>query len=390
MRKNILVGVGILLILLIASVWGYLMMFGTPNTTSDIFTNFGIGDNAQDFPQNQNTDSGAVNANNDTLDEITFVKLSDRPAAGFTFIENEVRFVEEGTGHIYDVTLDGKNEVQVSITTIPQLSEAVFSAAGNRMVLSSSAAGEAPLFGTLTKNDTGENVVEGTRLPQNASGISFTDSNDGVRFYLRETNGSTGYRYNILDDTQSALFSVPLRDIRVLWGTDKTYVLTTPSATQSGGLYDVTNGGMEYVVRGMFGLTAGLLGDALLISQSENSGLSSMIWEGTQSTALALGFLPEKCTDDPAATSTVYCAAPFTYQNAKYPDDWYKGVIGLSDSIWEVNIASGEATLITHPESEFGVPLDVSGITANEDGTKIILQNKDDNTLWLLDITSRF
>ncbi len=127
--------------------------------------------------------------------------------------------------------------------------------------------------------------------------------------------------------------------------------------------------------------------EGVVVSTSDNNGILSVAHENGEEFVLPISLLPEKCVDDPHATSTLYCAAPFQMQPAMYPDAWYKGTLALSDALWKIDIANTEATLISNFLSESGREIDVLKIGADSSGKYLYFINKNDDTLWLYDLT---
>jgi hypothetical protein len=386
MLKKILISIGVLVAILALGIWIYLMIYGAPNAAKEVFSNFGIGDsNETSFTPSQNTSDNDRDGTGRLTSNVALQKLTDRSVAGMIFTDSAVRYAERGTGHIFEIQPGNTGEQQMSITTKPRVTDAFFSPAGNRVVLLSES--DAPFVGTITRNDNGEGIIDGSTLPYNAREMAFTESGDIVQFLIGHDEGSTGYSYNLLNDAQSIEFDIPLRDIRVIWVEDRTYVYTTPTATQLGSIYNITNGTLEYMLPSALGLSAKNMGESLLVTNSTAGEPGSILFNESIITDMPLGFLPEKCVENPNATTSIYCAAPLKYPNADYPDDWYKGVISLSDALWEIDLTTKNAYLLTAPESEYGTRIDVSSIIVNASGTQILFLNKMDDSLWLFDTT---
>jgi len=95
----------------------------------------------------------------------------------------------------------------------------------------------------------------------------------------------------------------------------------------------------------------------------------------------------EKCTNNPTATSSLYCAAPRIIPFATYPDDWYKGVVSFVDSLWFVDFTGQAGTLLADLLRLSGREIDVSSIYVDESGRFLSFINKNDDTLWLYDLS---
>lgn len=388
MKKTILIIVGVTVVVVIVGIWLYLLVFGSSTINTDtFFSNFGIS--SQTTSNTLNTPPTEVGAEGETSSDAPQVlrQLTTRPVAGAIFVDGGIRYVERGTGHIYEISLSTGTESLLSGTTLPLTVEATFSKEGNKViVLSEQDNLLQTTVGSITKDDNGAGTFEGIALPESARSVEFSPISDDI-FYLKTTDyGSEGHVFNAVTQTDRFLFATPLRDIRVLWG-EQTYVYTTPSSEQIGYIYKVDGNNLVYVHTGSNGLMALSYNDGLILSTTEDYGLKTIFFDGTQDKDLSIAMFPEKCVATTSATTTLYCADPTAFPQGTYPDDWYKGVVSFSDMIWSVNVDTGEADLLTSPEIESGRQVDVAQLGTNEDGTLIWFINKNDDTLWMFDTT---
>ena len=254
MKKTILITLGIALIGIVAGVWVYLIMFGPPSTVNDVLTKFSFGGNSS--PTIVATGTSTVDTSSLTNTGVLqpLRQLTTRPVAGAAFIDGGIRYVEKGTGYIYDIDLSSGQESLAGGTTIPQAVGAVFSPSGNRLAITAEKKDSHEItVGTITRNDAGEGVLDGIRLPENTHDVAFDNSGEKL-WYLKETNaGTEGHEFDIPKQSDRTLFSIPLKDVRALWGKD-TYIYTTPSVAQTGYIYKVDNGSLQYLREGGLGL----------------------------------------------------------------------------------------------------------------------------------------
>ena len=73
----------------------------------------------------------------------------------------------------------------------------------------------------------------------------------------------------------------------------------------------------------------------------------------------------------------IYCGVPNLIPHLDYPDEWYQGIVSFNDSIWKVNISTGEISLLLE---ETNTDIIKPFLSPNED--YFIFINKKDNTLW--------
>ncbi len=381
-RKNLIIS-GILIIVLVLSVWVYLLLFGAPKNIEGVFSNFNQGETVVFKEEQQKT----VVTENIIPTEQILRKLTNKPTASAVFMENKIRYIERGTGYVYDIDIQSGEEIQITNTTIPRVVEAVFSKSGNKVAMTAETeGGTATMVGTITKNDIGVGVIEGVSLPNNSKEIQFSASGLEIFYLVKTDYGSTGYSYNITEQVQTTLFSVPLSDINVIWG-DEIYVYTKPSNKQFGYIYIVGENKMSYVTPGKIGMTAKMLNNKLFISNTYEKSIETYMLDdfGPRKTALRL-FL-EKCTQNNTSTSSIYCTTPTSITSGNYPDDWYKGLVSFSDSFWNFNLNENSGELKSNFFDLSGEKIDVIKLENSPDGRYVYLINKNDDSLWLYDTT---
>lgn len=382
MKKTFFIIGGFVIILLIGIAWIYLFLFGAPENTDEIFAQFGIGGNA---PLSQGTGGVIPTDSFVVTEEIqtnTLRQLTTRPIAGMTFIdENTVRYMERGTGYIYDLPLNGGVEQQVSYTTNSKVTSAHFSSEGNRVIYETeTATGQRVSVGAIGKGDDGTGTLTGATLLAGAHDARWNDDGVSLSYLLTTTGGSEGRTYHSIDQTDRVLFTIPLREARPIWGST-TYLYTTPSAFLQGYVYEVKNGELDYIREGAPGLTAFAYQGGFATTEDAAGGTISYAYQNNTRYQLPLALFPEKCTS--RGEGVLLCASPSDLGDIDYPDTWYKGVVSLSDLLWHIDISGKEARLISNPQTETGRMIDVQMIVAHETEDQYLLLNKNDMTLWL-------
>jgi len=384
MKKPILISLIILIIILILGIWAYLFTFGTPKDGAEIFANFGLGNKEEAAPVIVDTTTVDVS---DTAQEgapQALKQLTLRPVAGATFTTNSdsVRYVEQGTGHIYSINLISGAESLISGTTLPGTREALFSKDGAQVAISIFDGMELKtLVGSV--GDTATQSFTGVSLPKGAQNIFFDTATNTLLYTLKGEDGVSGYSYNTKKETGIQLFSIPLKDVTVLWGGESIHVYTTPTASQTGYLYKISKNELAYVTEGGRGLMGFVFNDRPIVTASDETGVFSSTVASGRGTPLPVAVIPEKCVSD---ETFLYCAVPRDFGNMEtFPDNWYKGVTSYSDTLWEIDTADGVATVLSNFELESGRQIDVSKIGISEDNTRLYFINKNDNTLWMFD-----
>jgi hypothetical protein len=384
MKKNIFIIISILTTIIILGIWAYLFTFGAPKSGSEIFANFGLGGKSNQEPTIIDTTTVDVGDYSETGAPQALKQLTTHPVAGATFTTdgNTVRYVEQGTGHLYAIDLTSGSETLLSGTTLPGTREASFSHNAELVAISIFEDGE---LRTLV-GEIGEGATQsftGVSLPKGAGDIFFDSATNTLMYTIEETTGIAGYSYNTKKETGTKLFSLPLHDARTIWGEDTLYVYTTPTASQTGYMYKVSKNELSYVADGGYGLMGLLFNDSPIITSSDKTNVFSTTITSGKGTPLPIITIPEKCA---GSDEFLYCAVPRNLGNAqRFPDDWYKGAVSYSDTLWEIDVEGGKATVLSNFELESGRQIDVSKIGISEDDTRLYFINKNDNTLWMFD-----
>tara|TARA_B100000745_G_C20134969_1_gene389033 strand:+ start:563 stop:1741 length:1179 start_codon:yes stop_codon:yes gene_type:complete len=391
MNRPLIITIGIVVILFVLGLWVYLLLFGTPNNSGEVFSNLGFKLSPQEVTITPPVaDVPLPETTVDTTGE-ALRQLTTRPVAGFIFINTAsssmVRYAERGTGYIYEIDLTTGKEESLSRTTIPQVAEAVFSPSGDTVALTSYNQYVTSVFvGTL-----GEEInLEGIQLQPGAENISFASDEDVL--YTVGSNGTTkGYRHNITTQSRSEVFSFNYSNIDVGWGSnlDDIYIATKPSQNLEGYIYKTENNTLTPITPPARGLSALYSNNNIITTfvQSDKYKSVSQSSNGARN-PLPILALKEKCDFDVFAKDYVWCAAPATITNADFAEDWYKGITTSNDLLWLVNIPEGEAQLYANFQDLSGRIIDVSEIAINSDGTALSFTNKLDHTLWLYALTA--
>ncbi|MBX2866501.1 hypothetical protein KTR10_00875 [Candidatus Kaiserbacteria bacterium] len=386
--KKILLYSGITIIIILIIVFLYILFFGTPKDASEVFTNFGIGGGVADTP---------VSIPDSVIDETPsalltkggpLFRLSNRSVAGMTFVgTTTVRYTEKGTGHVYEIDLLERTEEQVSFTTFERVMSAEFSSEGTVVLYEIEDGNQnETLVGFLTKDDAGGGSIDGSLLPIGAHSAGFVGNEGSIQYILPTPAGSSIYTYNPTTVEETFVAQVPHQALRSAW---PSHVYTKPTAELPGYVYNIDLGTPTYVTEGGFGLTTDTYDKGIIVTTFTDGFVESIKIEGDTVRNFAFPTFPEKCADTHQATTTIVCAGSQEFPDGMtYPDDWYKGIISFEDTFWIIRENSGARPLYNPAEeSKF---FDVSRLTANTDGSFLLFTDKNDDSLWLLDLSSLY
>lgn len=384
MKRSYIITGGVVVILLLVAIWVYLLLNGNARTGADLFANLGF--DFESHPANVVADptsdepSYTVDVNQEKLEQLT-----TRPVAGFigTSVASSsvVRYVEQGTGHIYEINLYTGTEEIISRTTIPKVQSAEFSPDG--LVVAITAINGYTKDTFFSRIDSLKDTLEGISLPPRADNLSVTE-NGTARYTLVQNEELVGYEHT-LGNELSVLFRVPFHLIKVNWTPEQIRFFNRPAETMLGYLYEVKSGSFTGTPLNGFGLNVDDLGNYQGYTKTVDGELETGFYslETNEYYTSPILIVPEKCTAVGSANEII-CAAPTTKSLDVY--DWYKGVVNSEDLLWRMDPELSSATLIESLDLTAGRPVDVTFLQSSTDGTYLLFVNKFDGTLWRYNI----
>jgi Tol biopolymer transport system component len=321
-------------------------------------------------------------------------QLTQSAISGAAFASTTVRYVERKTGHIYEINPDGKNRKRILNNTILRTFESFWSPDANKLIVRYF---EDPTFKyspLLNVRTISLNLLRagdatsstGVLFPQEVEAVAVSPTEDKV-FYLFTANEETrGQIVDFENKRIKEIFTSPFGEFNVFWPkADTVFLLTKPSAGVEGYLYVINtqSGAFSKVLNQIRGLTALVSPDAsrVLYSESGLSGIKLNIFDtkSKNTSGFDLITLPEKCVWSKYNKDIIFCAVSDYRVSGIFPDDWYKGLVLFSDSLWQKNLVNGE-TIVLMP----GLGLDAINLQLNQDESYLIFTSKADNTLWSL------
>lgn len=390
MKKTLFITLGILILLLALLAWGYLFLFGTPESSDDFFADLGFSISSQPtipLPTEEfiPAPEAVVNVEGNPLRQITF-----RPVAGFVGTSDNgvlgVRYAEKGSGHVYDINLDSGAEARVSNTTNARITKAAFSPEGEHVAMQSEVGYETTTFaGTITNPGEGGSI-ESSSLPPNLRNLSFVGTST-LHFTTTQQSFTTGYQHNVLSRSQSEVFSVPFLSITSDLIGSKFYVTNRHAPELYSNIFTAEETSVQSQMSQQFGLTAELSEKWFAYSYNEDNEVLSeaLNRDTTEVTQLPLPIIPEKCVFSALNPDTLWCAAPLTQISHTFIKEWYQGATRSNDSLWQVSLSSGTARLVNNPTTAIGREVDITDISLSENETSLFFINKNDDTLWQYD-----
>ena len=341
-------------------------------------------------------------------------KVTDRGVAGGNIIYNKngeliIYYVDSSNGNIYRKKID-KNEIfgseeRITTTIIPGVHEAFFTSLNTvgqtkqnaKVVLryakedfdSPSGFVIETFLGNLPKENTdgtfASRELRGIFLEQNITDLSVSPDTNKL-FYLANLGDKVlGMNYDLTSAKKVQIFSSSFTEWLSQYATSKSIILTAKASSDATGasyLLDIASKNYSKIMGGINGLTTLMSpsGKFLLYGGSDGA-LKIFDLDKKTSAPLGLNSLSEKCVWS-KDNINIYCAAPDNL-GGSLPDDWYKGLVSFSDSVWKVNTRDGNTTLLLEAK-DFETPLDMVNLKLNEKGNYLFFTNKKDGSLWVI------
>lgn len=305
----------------------------------------------------------------------------------------DVRFVERGTGYIYDTDSLGKSEKKVSQTTIVRSSEALFSNEGNSVIIryiKNDNSTVATFLGKIEMPSLNESVgkIVGDFLPDDIIDITNLQDGKSLLFLMPTSDGVSGMTIKSDGTSRKQVFTSPYTEWLLQATKSGSYLTTKASGVTEGYSYKVTSSGSFLKqIGGILGLTTQYSPDSKIVAYSvggENTlTLHYLSLSDRSDFASGLKTLPEKCIWGKDSI-TLFCGAPEKIEDGMYPDSWYQGRILFNDDFWKINTKDG--TIIKLADS-VNTKIDATKLTLSPDEKFLYFINKYDYTLWSLDLT---
>lgn len=414
MTKKILLILGILVVVGIAV---FLILYSPPQKEDGGKVGFSI---REFFPFGKNTNpetSGSTTPadqsepiNNELNIQINkpvprLRKISNEPAAGAVIFNtgttSVVRFVEKGTGNVYEAKSDSVVITRLTNTTIPKIIRAFWLPNGSGF-LAQTLMVESEIIETsfvkLNKNNVGNNSeslvpfnTTISKLPTDIKEIAIKPDSTKIFYYIAK-EVSAWFISNPDGTNKSLVMSHPLTEWLPKWVSPDILMIQNKSSSESVGYvysFDIKNKIFKKVGVGAVGLsfspnTDGSLslmsigGEAPQLSVVDNKKI-------TVSDTITNG-LAEKCVWSKDKVPSVYCAIPNQIPSGNYPDVWYKGIVSTEDSIKKIKVIDNIFYDTINLSKESGEKIDVVDISLSPDETHLIFRNKADGYLWMLRI----
>lgn len=381
MTKKILLIIGIVVVIGIAVflIWG-----SQPQTAGENRVGFSIRDYLP-FGNSGNSETSTTTPETNILDEEKLPiipenkliprlrKLSSEPVAGAVIFNvgatSTVRFVEKGTGNVYEATTDSLAIQRLTNTTIPKIVRAFWLPNGSGFLAQTLIAENEIIetsFVKLNKNKASSTVESLTpfsttigKLPTGIKEIAIKPDGSKIFYYTISGSYSNWFISNPDGTGATLVMTHPLTEWLPKWISANTIMMQNKASSEA------------VVYNYFFDVSSKVLKKAGI----NMAGISS------QTNTLA-----EKCVQTKDKNLTLYCAVPNYLPPGNYPDIWYKGLVSTEDFIQKIDSGNDIFYNTADLSSLSNQKIDVVDPSLSPDESHLIFRNKIDGYLWLLRI----
>ena len=309
--------------------------------------------------------------------------LDQGPVESFAVRENSVRYLIKQDGHILEVGPRGEEQTRVSNTTIPKIFETAWSFNSSKAILKY-------IEGSARRIISAEFIATSTRasvLSSNIISATFAPDRDRIAYLVPTASGSRLISANPDNTKQTEITNLPFKDFDLYWPEKNSiYFLSRPSGSVGGFLfkYDLVKESFDKVLGEVAGMRVRFSADGqkLVYSAYDNASSRSRLYLYDLKTAktsdLQTAGLADKCAYAKSAKNIIYCGLDQNPAPVLYPDAWLKGEVSFSDSLWQINIETGEKKILN--EQKF----DIKQIESSDNGGFLYFIDKNNGSLWSL------
>ncbi|MCX6715550.1 MAG: hypothetical protein NT077_00865 [Candidatus Taylorbacteria bacterium] len=340
--------------------------------------------------------------------------LSGTPVGGYsastTASTTNIRWVDRGRGNVYQASSNSLTITTLSNTVVPK----IFASVWNKNLTSFIASifentelvpitvyseliprtNKTAAATTTPSTSSAPFDLRGKSITGNVIGYAASPDRSQLFTMMNENGNGVGYVSSFSATSPTRLFTTPLTEVNVSWPSDNIIAITTKGSTNhSGFLYFVNpkTGVWTKVLGPLPGLSTRVnqTGKYIIYSATgKNNDVMTGIYSmaaGTTTEAV-IRTLADKCTWGKFYKELVYCGVPSQSVSGRYPDDWYLGTLSTIDKIWQVNAITGEARLVSSLIDQSDRILNVFNLETDPKDMYLFFMNKNDLSLWSLDL----
>ncbi len=332
-------------------------------------------------------------------------EVSAVPVAGFGWRTGQapgLYFVERSSGYVFDAQTQNHSVVRLTNTLRPKTYEAWATLDGSvvergiddngNLITFAGKVATSSSIAVTGSVSTSSSDLSGTDLPTGISAVAVDPSSDTLFYLVPGASSVQLISTNFAGQKERQLFSSALTGWQLLAPGDGTvYLLQNPLDGVLGYAYQIgKTGSLSAVAQGP-GLTIlprASSGMMLLGSSSSDGALALFVRASASAPAVSLPIrtVADKCAWAPGQNAIAYCGVPKSVPSQQFLDDWYKGLVHTSDTIYQINASDASSSLLYDPTGDTSAQLDVEYMSVDPSGQYLAFINAKDQSLWVLRI----
>lgn len=398
MSKKVLLIIGILILVGVA-IFLILSSGKTDETGTRVgfsvrdYFPFGRGEdtNIEETPTNTTPEEEPTN-NIDTNPVPRLRKISNEPVSGSIVFNigttTFVRFVEKGTGNVYEARGDRNSIERLTNTTIPKIVRSTWLPNATGFLAQTVDVGNSVTETSFVKLNKSTAVSDNSalynttisKLPTGIEEIAISPDSTKIFYYLK---GASSFWFTAKPDgtERKHLYTSPILEWIPKWVDNKNvFIYTKPSVYAETFAYNfnIDTKALKKTSVSGFGLSFNPSKESSLVS---NGATVSVVNNSTlASSNLNTKTLADKCH---LIDIYAYCAVPGGNSTISI-DSWYKGLVSTSDYIIRIDTEDLFYSNIIDLSSEVEGGVDLEDLQVSEDESHLIFRNKKDGFLWML------
>lgn len=297
---------------------------------------------------------------------------------------NQIQYFDLTNYEIYAATFDGQTHAKIASPhfAVQELIKVIWAPGQNQLiaVFTDQDNQIKKYFYDVAANLSNilDSAIRSVAFSPNGGKIVFHYLNDQTNENLIAAAQPTGLNQNLL-------WQSLVRDWQVAWpALDKISLQTPASGLTGSSAYTINpeTGEHELVFSNTLGLETlwSPNGEKLLFSKIVNSKQRLYLKTNNEIQELNTTGMASKCFWHD--NLNLYCALSDSWPtNLTLPDDYYKGLVYLTDEIWHFDLENTKKTKVAS-QDEFDTTLDVGQILTSPDAKFLFVLNKKDNRLY--------
>lgn len=384
MKKIALYSLGGLILVGLAGFWVYSFLYGSPTNNAPVFADFnffgGSAPAAEPLPVFIPTEP-VVDVTTAALRQLT-----TKPVIGMRVIDNDgtptMRYIEAGTGHIFDINLETGVEERVSGISVPNSYEAIVSENGSYVGITSRESSRQNLVVIdLSTLDTPVKID----IPAPIASFSF-NGNASLLMTTESQTETIAKRLDLTTNKETELFRLPFRNAEILWSASSSshYAYLKPAPGLHSALYEIKGSSIIRTPINGTGLSALVQNSTIFFSVFlDSTNLQTYKWEGGNVSDITFSSIMDKCVL--GQTATLFCGTSLTEIPANMPAAWYMGEHTFTDRLWRYDAREVSSQLVD-PQIVAGRSIDMKQLALSPDESMVYFINNIDQTLWLYEL----